>query len=385
MTEQSKYQATATVARTSTKRYWRRLERRAGWGLAGWWPLAGLLALFAYGAIETAPAMQGEIAEQVHAVLSATGVQGLSVEADGQAVLVQARGAEADEDRIVALASSAACDTWIGGALVCPTSVRVELIGPPEDLPAVFTPRFHNFRFLKLDDTLVLNGEVPSQSLLNAIVAAARSRFGPVTDELTVSADMATSGFDWAVDRAWPALALISSGEVRWQDGAFSVDGNATAESEADLRQAFATSAYPERLGELRLAEIAVADRCESQFAALLGNATIEFRTASAEISAASRALIEELAEIARRCAVPLIIEGHTDSAGSAETNRALSLARAEEVLGALTALGVEASRLSARGLGASRPIADNSTASGRARNRRIEIHVSEDVGGSDP
>jgi OOP family OmpA-OmpF porin len=53
-------------------------------------------------------------------------------------------------------------------------------------------------------------------------------------------------------------------------------------------------------------------------------------------------------------------------------------LARAEAVVAALAALGIEPSRLAARGFGASQPIADNSTPGGRALNRRIEIKAAE-------
>lgn len=69
-------------------------------------------------------------------------------------------------------------------------------------------------------------------------------------------------------------------------------------------------------------------------------------------------------------------IEGHTDSQGAPEANQALSRRRAEAVRDALVAAGVEAARIEAVGHGAGRPVADNATAAGRARNRRVEIHV---------
>lgn len=67
-------------------------------------------------------------------------------------------------------------------------------------------------------------------------------------------------------------------------------------------------------------------------------------------------------------------VEGHTDSVGSAAYNQILSQKRAEAVRGYLIQRGIPASRITARGYGATRPIADNRTEAGRALNRRTEI-----------
>lgn len=72
-------------------------------------------------------------------------------------------------------------------------------------------------------------------------------------------------------------------------------------------------------------------------------------------------------------------VEGHTDTTGSAETNRVLSLARANSVRDYLGAQGVEAARISVVGLGPDQPVADNATSQGRARNRRVEIILTGD------
>ncbi|TRX31138.1 OmpA family protein [Flavobacterium sp. ZT3R18] len=70
-------------------------------------------------------------------------------------------------------------------------------------------------------------------------------------------------------------------------------------------------------------------------------------------------------------------IEGHTDSVGNAKANQKLSEARAKVVMDALIAKGVNAENLTYKGFGASKPVASNKTAKGRAENRRTEvIHV---------
>lgn len=71
-----------------------------------------------------------------------------------------------------------------------------------------------------------------------------------------------------------------------------------------------------------------------------------------------------------------LIVEGHTDSTGSAKLNDALSLKRAESVRSYLVSRGIPRDQIEAQGYGFSRPIADNSTPDGRANNRRVEIVV---------
>lgn len=72
-------------------------------------------------------------------------------------------------------------------------------------------------------------------------------------------------------------------------------------------------------------------------------------------------------------------VEGHTDSIGDATVNQRLSLRRAEVVAREMENRSFPASGLQARGLGASRPIADNTTEAGRAQNRRVAVIVRSD------
>lgn len=69
-------------------------------------------------------------------------------------------------------------------------------------------------------------------------------------------------------------------------------------------------------------------------------------------------------------------IEGHTDNAGALAPNQALSLARANSLVKALTELGVPAERLAAVGYAFNRPVASNATPDGRQLNRRVEILI---------
>ncbi|EYF08758.1 OmpA family protein [Chondromyces apiculatus] len=71
-----------------------------------------------------------------------------------------------------------------------------------------------------------------------------------------------------------------------------------------------------------------------------------------------------------------IIVEGHTDSQGTDESNMVLGKNRAQSVRDYLVSRGVPAEMISATGLGESRPVADNNSAEGRANNRRVEIIV---------
>ncbi|HKP61244.1 MAG TPA: OmpA family protein [Polyangiales bacterium] len=71
-----------------------------------------------------------------------------------------------------------------------------------------------------------------------------------------------------------------------------------------------------------------------------------------------------------------ILIEGHTDSRGSAATNMALSKARADAVAAFFGSHGISSDRMTTAGLGPDRPVADNNTAEGRANNRRVEIVI---------
>jgi outer membrane protein OmpA-like peptidoglycan-associated protein len=69
-------------------------------------------------------------------------------------------------------------------------------------------------------------------------------------------------------------------------------------------------------------------------------------------------------------------VEGYTDSTGSKAMNEELSLRRADAVKRVLVGRGVQEKQITALGMGPVRPVADNGTASGRAQNRRVELHI---------
>jgi OOP family OmpA-OmpF porin len=69
-------------------------------------------------------------------------------------------------------------------------------------------------------------------------------------------------------------------------------------------------------------------------------------------------------------------LEGHTDSVGTDQYNQGLSERRAASVKDYVVKKGIDGSRITARGLGKAKPIADNNTEQGRAKNRRVEVKI---------
>ena len=101
----------------------------------------------------------------------------------------------------------------------------------------------------------------------------------------------------------------------------------------------------------------------------------INFDTGKSTIKKESLPIIDQIIEMMKQAAdVKLSVEGHTDSDGSNESNQKLSEDRAKSVVDAIVTGGIDASRLSSAGFGEEKPIADNSTEEGKAKNRRVEL-----------
>ena len=101
----------------------------------------------------------------------------------------------------------------------------------------------------------------------------------------------------------------------------------------------------------------------------------INFDTDKASIRADGKAAVDEIAALLKGSPdLKLTIEGHTDNSGDAARNKTLSQQRADAVMAALVSGGIDQARLKAVGVGAAKPIADNTAEAGRAKNRRVEL-----------
>ncbi len=103
----------------------------------------------------------------------------------------------------------------------------------------------------------------------------------------------------------------------------------------------------------------------------------ILFDTGSAVLKPSAVEQVSKVGDILAKYADDRVrVEGHTDSTGGKTANEELSLRRADAVKRVLTSRGVQEKQILVLGLGATRPVADNATAAGRAKNRRVELHI---------
>lgn len=103
----------------------------------------------------------------------------------------------------------------------------------------------------------------------------------------------------------------------------------------------------------------------------------IEFPSGKTEVPANSQPLLEKVAEVAKELgSQQIIVEGHTDSVGSAEVNSKISQGRADSVKDFLAQEGIEQSILQSEGHGFDKPLTTNKTKAGRAQNRRVDVWI---------
>lgn len=103
----------------------------------------------------------------------------------------------------------------------------------------------------------------------------------------------------------------------------------------------------------------------------------ILFATNKSELSPASREALTKFATSLKNSPdTDVTIYGHTDNTGTRAVNERISKERADAVANFLVGQGISRSRLTTEGLAFDQPVADNSTAEGRAQNRRVEIYI---------
>jgi len=179
---------------------------------------------------------------------------------------------------------------------------------------------------------------------------------------------------------------------------AIEVERTAREQSDSDAQLSSAEAAQARKLAEARAKEVELAQK-EAELASLLASDNVSdgdalppmqrrssstvytlagnsFASGSATLTASGLSSLNKLAAQLRAVQGPIRIEGYTDSQGPDAANLALSQKRANAVMMALRAGGLSAARMKASGKGETQPVADNGSAAGRARNRRVEIIV---------
>lgn len=257
---------------------------------------------------------------------------------------------------------------------------------PRPDNPGEGPPEFT--ATLSPEGLVQLRGRIGDEASRSLATSYAQSLFGASE---VYSAPRIVDG----LPGTWPlrvltgleALGNLSNGAVIITPDSMEISGN-TGDTQANARitQLFASKlgeagqfdidvTYQEKLDPI--AGLPTPEECEAQISDIQTSRKIAFEPGSATIDASAIGIVNDIAEILKRCGdLKLEISGHTDSQGRTEMNLSLSQERAQSVLDALRSQDVLTARFVAKGYGEEKPVADNGTESGREANRRIEFRL---------
>ena len=242
---------------------------------------------------------------------------------------------------------------------------------------------------LSPEGLIQLRGRVGSEMMRSTADSFAKARFrsDAVHTALRVVEEDLPSDWPLRVLAGLEALGYLSNGAATVTPDLIRVSGNTGRQ---DARQEIA-ALLSEKLSDGASYEIDVTyqkaldpvssmptpDECEALLAEVQVDRKIRFEPGSSTIDAEGGAIMDDIAEIMRKCGdLRLEIGGHTDSQGRAEMNERLSLERARAVLAELRNRRVLTASVTVKGYGETQPIADNSTEEGREANRRIEFKL---------
>jgi OmpA-OmpF porin, OOP family len=263
--------------------------------------------------------------------------------------------------------------------------------------------------------SIALNGFYPDEFTRQTMLSAANSRFPGLTlDDRTSIASGAPVGFGPALAMGLDQLSRLETGEASIAGGNLTITGVAPSEQiagevksavaklvggmPAETRLTFVAPATPPPVPVPAPAPAApappppvaaapvvpkpapaVVAACTADLATSVKSGVIRFESSRAAVVATSQPVIDQIASVMKRCpAMRIEIAGHTDSTGTPGFNETLSRDRAEAIATLLVKGGIDNARMKAAGYGSSKPVADNVTPEGKAKNRRIEFNVVE-------
>lgn len=348
----------------------------------GWLPLILLpilfmvpLLFFKWGAIES------DVAKNTELALSSNGIDWAEVETVNRGRHVLITGTPSDEKNI-----EIAREIAESAKGVDKVTISADAVPPAIDAELALNV---------VGDKVVLKGVLANQDEVNRTVANAAAHFGEnnVDNQLEIGTNRAKlqslgSLFQLIKNRAGNGKdiaanvignQMVLKGEVETssvkRDIASGIERFFKGSIDNQLTVAPAPVAAPEPAPVATPAP--ARNICQESINELLSAGTINFETGKAAIKPDSFALLEQLKETALGCPdAKFEVAGHTDSSGKLESNMKLSRARAQSVINHLIGLGLRTDRFSANGYGPNEPIADNATAAGRAKNRRIEFKL---------
>lgn len=235
-----------------------------------------------------------------------------------------------------------------------------------------------------------LRGRIPDDRMREAVESMARARFGHVDSALRADGQV-PDGWTLRAIAAIEAMDGLERGSATVTPDLMRISGVSGSQTASDT----VAARLAQRLGPGARYELSIRyDRrldpllglpsgaeCVDRMNAAMQESEIGFEPNKSLIAGDPGATLTRLSEIMAQCAdFRMEIGGHTDSQGSEAFNAELSRSRAQAVLAAMTATGIDTRNLTAKGYGESRPVAENDTDSGREANRRIEFTLLADA-----
>jgi OOP family OmpA-OmpF porin len=225
---------------------------------------------------------------------------------------------------------------------------------------------------------IVVSGTVADDASKAALLARLRAVYGNdrVVDQLAVGRVSAPPNWNEHVARLiGPNLKLVTRGQLQVDGTSVSLRGDVA--SEAQKQQIASELAMNLDASYTVNNGLRVAVSEQGMLDAALADRIIEFESGKAALTDAGKAVLDQMSVALLRLKDKKVeVIGHTDNAGSRAGNLSLSQARAEAVKAYVASRGVRPDMVSVSGEGPDRPVADNRTPEGRARNRRIEFKV---------
>jgi OOP family OmpA-OmpF porin len=225
---------------------------------------------------------------------------------------------------------------------------------------------------------VVVSGTVADEATKAALLDRLRTVYGSsrVVDQLSVGTVAAPANWNEYVAKLInPDLKLVSRGQLKVEGSKVSLRGDvANEEQRQKIAGNIAASLNPTYTVNNGL-RVAVSE--QGVLDAALANRIIEFESGKATLTEAGMTVLDQMSAAMQKLkGVKVEVIGHTDNAGSRAGNLSLSQARAEAVQAYIVGKGIAADTIAVSGEGPDRPVADNRTPEGKARNRRIEFKV---------
>lgn len=224
---------------------------------------------------------------------------------------------------------------------------------------------------------VVISGTVADEASKAGLLGKLRALYGArVVDQLSVGSVAAPANWDADVQKLLgPNLKLVSAGQLKIDGNTVSVRGEVGSEAQRQqIAGEFAASLNPTYTVNNGLR---VAQSEQKALDDTLANRLIEFESGKATLTDSGMRILDQMSVVMLRLKDKKVdVIGHTDNAGARAGNLTLSLARADAVRTYLASKGVRPELVNVAGEGPDRPVADNRSADGRARNRRIEFKV---------